>query len=402
MTAAERLRALPGAGARVLGGSLLLPGLILLATVLRVALWKSGHPLHHDEALYGSWARLVASGRDPLLLTSWVDKPPLALYMQAAALRAFGPTEMALRLPGMIASILAVPLLYGIARYAYGRATALMAAALLATCGFAIQFSPTTFTDPWLALFMLAACWTALAGRSFLAGLAVGLALASKQQGLLVAPLAIALLAVSHAEREGRFRLISFVAYALLPALFGFAVIFVPVTYWDSLRWAKRPSFWDRSLATYGGLHLAGIGLWPHRIAGWSEPLRYLFGPPAVTAVVAAFAALGAAASFRRGERDGKTIDRILAIYVVGFLAIHVGITFQPWDRYLLPLAPLVALLGARGWTLILAPRPVGAVRPSPRPCHAGLPLGCRPRGTGLAVRARVNRPYGCGRRRDG
>ena len=239
---------------------------------------------------------------------------------------------------------------------------------MLGACAFAIQFSPTAFTDPWLVVFMLAACWAALAGRSLLAGLAVGLAVASKQQGLLVIPPALALLALEQTQREGRFRPLHFLAHALIPALFGFGLIFVPVTWWDSLRWEKRPSFWDRSLTTYGGLHVVGVALWPRRMAEWTGPLRYLFGPPVVTALIGGLAALAGIASFRRG---GSTLDRLLAAYVAGFLTLHVVISFQPWDRYLLPLTPFVALLAARGMMAVWVRSPTHPLPRSPAPERA-------------------------------
>ena len=56
----------------------------LSAIVLRIIPWLTNYPLHRDEALYGYWARLIASGQDPLLLIPWVDKPPLVLYLLAA------------------------------------------------------------------------------------------------------------------------------------------------------------------------------------------------------------------------------------------------------------------------------------------------------------------------------
>ena len=36
----------------------------------------------------------------------------------------------------------------------------------------------------------------------------------------------------------------------------------------------------------------------------------------------------------------------MLLAYVLGYLALHVLVTFQPWDRYLLPVLPLIAILG--------------------------------------------------------
>jgi 4-amino-4-deoxy-L-arabinose transferase-like glycosyltransferase len=352
--------------------ALALPLIVLLALALRAPLWLANHPLHHDEALYGAWARAISSGRDPLLLAAWVDKPPLVLYVEAAALRLFGPSELALRLPGMLASLLAVPALYGLARAAYGPAAARLAALLLAASAFAIQFSPTAFTDPWLVLFLLLAAWAAVAGRAVWAGIAVGLAVASKQQGLLVAPLALALLAWRDAQMAGGFKAGRFVRRGFIPGAAGFLLIFLPVTYWDSLRWAKRPSFWDRSLATYGGLHLAAPGAWPSRAAAWTQQLGYLFGSPVITAALLALAALSvtggasnmtlltqgrkARHAFRdKGlaslRQDINPLTALLVAYVVGFFVLHIVFTFQPWDRYLLPMAPLTALLAARTLT---------------------------------------------------
>ena len=35
---------------------------------------------HPDEALFAYWSRLIAVGRDPLLVNQVVDKPPLLFY----------------------------------------------------------------------------------------------------------------------------------------------------------------------------------------------------------------------------------------------------------------------------------------------------------------------------------
>ena len=176
--------------------------MVLVAIILRIIPWLTNYPLHRDEALYGYWAQLIASGRDPLLLSPWVDKPPLVLYLLAADIRAFGASELALRLPGLIASLLLVLVTFGFARRAYGVRVALIAAGLLTLSPFAILFAPTAFTDPWLALWLVAAAWAALARRPFLAGLLLGLAVASKQQGVLGVPLVFALLIAAGGQEE--------------------------------------------------------------------------------------------------------------------------------------------------------------------------------------------------------
>jgi 4-amino-4-deoxy-L-arabinose transferase-like glycosyltransferase len=323
--------------------ALALPLLVLVGLAIRLAPWLANRPLHHDEALYGAWAQLIASGQDPLLLTSWVDKPPLTLYVLAASLRLFGVSEVALRLPGMIASGLLIPVTYGFARQGANPRIAVLAATLVALSPFAIAFGPTAFTDGWLALWLVAAGWAALAGRPLATGVLLGLAVATKQQGVLAVPLILPLLALNvPSGRRWRAYLTTFGL-----ALLGFALILAPVTWWDSLRWHNRPSFWDRSLQTYGGLILAPIRDWPTRAVAWGGQLRYLFGLPGLGWAALGVLVLGSPARLPRPADRAVWLERVLALYVAGYLALHVVVTFQPWDRYLLPLVPLLCVLMA-------------------------------------------------------
>lgn len=339
---------------RIAGKVLLL---VTAAAILRAVPWFADYPLHRDEALYGYWAQLIASGRDPFLLTPWIDKPPLVLYLLAASLRTFGISEWVLRLPGIVASALTVVAVYGLAGRAYGSRTALLAGTMIAASPFAILFAPTAFTDPWLTLWLVLAVWAALARRPFLAGLALGLAVASKQQGVFGVPLVLALLIVpggggGEKQKSGGSPLpFRTLVPLLLRATLGFALVLGPVTYWDSLRWVNRPSFWDRSLVTYGGLYVAPLAQWPSRATAWARQLGYLFGMPALSAAVLLFvSAVGARGLRRSGEEpESHAVDAILALYIAGYLALHIVVTFQPWDRYLLPLVPLVCILAARG-----------------------------------------------------
>jgi 4-amino-4-deoxy-L-arabinose transferase-like glycosyltransferase len=352
---------------RAEAGARLLPFVIVCAAIaLRVVPLLARYPLHRDEALYGAWARLVASGVDPLLLTAWVDKPPLVIYLLAASLRIFGPSEVALRLPGMIASVACVAITYGLAWQAFGRRVALLAAILCAFSPFAILFAPTAFTDPWLTVWLLASAWAAQAGKPFWAGILLGLAVASKQQGVLAAPLVVGLMAVQTAQETGSTTmpgsLHAFLTRRCMPALAGFLVVFLPLTYWDSLRWAKRPSFWGRGLDTYGGLRLARPHEWLGRLAAWAQQASYLYGKQPVTGVFLALSLLPGILALRqcraRPQRallaEGpQRVDLLLLAYAAGYLALHVLATFQPWDRYLLPLLPLIAILAARGLVAI-------------------------------------------------
>jgi hypothetical protein len=336
--------------------------------------WLANLPLHHDEALYGAWARSIADGSDPLLLIPWVDKPPLVLYLLAASLKLFGPSELALRAPGMIAAALTVWATYGLARRIYGPRVALLAAALFALSPFAILFGPTAFTDPWVTLFLVAASWAALARHPAWAGALAALAAASKQQGVFAIPLVVALIVLaaltaqrpsrSHptaAERPPRSNPAT-VAAALALAVLGFAIVFGLVTWWDSLRWHNRPSYWDQSLRAYGGVVLAALADWPARIRAWSGQLALLFGAAWLTAPVLIAAFLGARAGGAGCARcaGGRNLPRLaIAAYILAYLLVHIAFTFQPWDRYLLPILPLICVLAARGmvlcWRALLA-----------------------------------------------
>ncbi len=92
-------------------------------------------------------------------------------------------------------------------------------------------------------------------------------------------------------------------------AALGVVLILAPVTWWDSLRWATRPSFWDRSLTTYGGLTLAPLAQWPQRAGEWGTVLGYLFGLPLLSAGVLALALAAAVHAVRR-IRAGKPRTR--------------------------------------------------------------------------------------------
>src|SRR5947209_556248 len=62
-----------------------------------------------------------------------VDKPPLGLWLQAASAKVFGFSPLSLLLPGAIAGVLAVLVLYRIVSRSFGVLAGLVAALVLAT-----------------------------------------------------------------------------------------------------------------------------------------------------------------------------------------------------------------------------------------------------------------------------
>jgi 4-amino-4-deoxy-L-arabinose transferase-like glycosyltransferase len=320
--------------------------------------------LHPDEALYASWALRIADGSDPALLRVYVDKPPLVLYLLAGLFRLAGfdgltlPDAPRLILAGRLAALLAsgasLALLWLMARRVYGPRVALGALALIALSPLAVRLSPTLFTDPWLTLWILLGLWAALARRPWLAGIACGLAYATKQQALLFAPLLLAVFLLN-AYRPMAPTLAQTVSTSRLTWrwLNGCALVAVVVLWWDSLRWQWMPSYWERSAQTYGGVALALDAGLPHRLAQWGELLAYGFGWPLwlALAVLITWALLRRRGRLVAALSGIHWFDGLLLVFSVSYLLLHVATNLAPWDRYLLPLLPLLALLLARGAT---------------------------------------------------
>lgn len=78
--------------------------------------------------------------RDWMANHVWLHKPPLALWFAASSMAVFGVGELALRLPGLLTSILAIVLTYQIGRRVFGPRTGLLAALFHAGNGLLILF----------------------------------------------------------------------------------------------------------------------------------------------------------------------------------------------------------------------------------------------------------------------
>ena len=378
-------------------------GIILAGAALRL-IWVFQVGLHPDEALYASWALRIADGSDPLLLGVYVDKPPFLPYLLAgiAWLMGHAPDSIAHlqqlvtfgRLAGVGAGLASLELLWSLARPVYGKRVAALAVAFLALSPLTIRLSPSLLTDPWLVLWMLLGLWAAQRGRPWLAGIACGLAFATKQQALLILPLVLGVfllvrhnMAGGHGQRparagtqgparagtqrparagtqgltragtQGMTRAASQAGMLLgdLWRLFcGFALIAVIVLWWDSQRWMWMPSYWERSAATYGGLALISVPQLAGHLAGWMTVLAMVLGLPLLLLLVILWGGQLVLAARGRETRSAAQpaiagrFDALLALFLTGFLLLHLATSLAPWDRYALPLAPVFALLLAR------------------------------------------------------
>ena len=356
---------------------------LLVGVVARV--WSFGwFPLREDEALYAYWARLIASGQDTMLEKVAVDKPPFFIYALARFFTWFGPSVETARLLNELCSVLALALLWLLARRLYGSNTAKIALALFALSPFAIAFAPTVYTDPMMVAWLLLALLCASYGLGLGAGLALGMAFASKQNALLFAPLILGVLLLAPPlSLSPHLRLPRFLTsspprllVSLLTAAAGFYFIWYKVWQWDGWRIlpAEIPSFWEQAWRTYGGLAWVSPDRWGERLAAWADVWRWL-GGWTVGALALAFLILGGllthtthyalrstqhasritypASSPPRLTPHASRLTLLLLLFTLAYLLVHVVFSFQPWDRYLLGVTPLLALLAAVGATAL-------------------------------------------------
>jgi len=192
---------------------------------------------------------------------------------------------------------------------------------------------------------VLAATTLAAAGRWVWAGVAAGLAVATKQHGLLFLPL-VAATGWLVAQRRARAR-------ALVRMGLGCLVVVLGLTVWDALRWRVRASFWEQSAVSHGPLHLINWWQLGERLADWSKLLGYVLASPLLNVVLL----LGVPLLLWRSRRAmlaassealAARADWLLAGFSALFFLAHWLLSFNVWDRYLLGLAPLAALLLAR------------------------------------------------------
>lgn len=137
---------------------LLVAGVTLLGAALR--LWNlGGQSLWLDEAFTARIASLGLAGIVNAIRTD-LDTPPLHPFFVHFVL-VLGNSDLVLRLPSAIASILSIPLMYVLAKRLLGTMTGLLAALLLALSPFAVYFAQEARMYA-LVLFFTLLTWYAL------------------------------------------------------------------------------------------------------------------------------------------------------------------------------------------------------------------------------------------------
>jgi 4-amino-4-deoxy-L-arabinose transferase-like glycosyltransferase len=105
-----------------------------------------------------SWRNFFFASFDAGFVT--VDKPPLALWIQAASAKVFGFQGWSILLPQAIAGVLSVGLVYHLVRRAWGSVAGLLAAFTLALTPISVAISRHNNLEGLLVLSLLLAAWT--------------------------------------------------------------------------------------------------------------------------------------------------------------------------------------------------------------------------------------------------
>ena len=149
-------KALIAAMERVLLGLILLAALALRAIGLEQNGWGADYYSAAARSMAASWHNFFYCAFDPAGFIS-IDKPPIALWIQALSVKVFGFSPWSVILPQVIEGVACVALLHVIVRRSFGPAAGLLAALFLALTPVMVAVNRTNNMDSCLALVLLLA-----------------------------------------------------------------------------------------------------------------------------------------------------------------------------------------------------------------------------------------------------
>lgn len=301
-----------------------LGAVLALAAALRITGAGSGLPLpllNPDETniVPRAWDVVHGGGLDP----GWYDYPSLLFLLLAPSqLGLDEPSYGAARVVAVLLGLLGVAAAWWLGRAAYGMPAALTGAVGVAVATTHVAYSRMAVTDVLLTLGVTLTLALLVTGRLEWAGVAAGLAASAKYPGAaLVVPLVVAGL--------GAWRRVA-AALALGVGAFVLTSPFVVVhagAAWDDFRRVQR-------LAQDGWL---GFEDDPATPLAFGLRLWETLGPVLVVAAV------GIVVALRRRERSDFVLLSFAAAYAVSLLPSQAH-----FDRYVLPLVPVLAVLAGR------------------------------------------------------
>ena len=195
-----------------------LVGLLVLAAVLNLwALSRNGWANEYYSAavrsMTTSWSNFLFGAFDQAGVMT-VDKPPLALWVQAASAKVFGFSSLSMLVPQALMGVAAVGLVYDLTRRVWGRPAGFVAGLVLALTPISVAIARHNNPDMLLVLLCVAALWCVVRGLAdgrtrwiVLAGVMIGLGFETKMAAaLIVVPGARRGVAVGRAGRRLRAR----------------------------------------------------------------------------------------------------------------------------------------------------------------------------------------------------
>jgi 4-amino-4-deoxy-L-arabinose transferase-like glycosyltransferase len=211
VTARERVGGLARRLPRPELGSLIVLAALLNLWGLARNGWANDYYSAAVRSMSSSWHDFVFASADPSGVMT-VDKPPLALWVQALSVRVFGYHPLSMLVPQALMGVAIVVLAYDLVRRRFGRVGGFVAGLALALTPITVAISRHNNPDALLVLCCVAALWCAVRaledGRTrwvVLAGVCVGLGFETKMLVALVVVPGIALAYLLVAPR-GRLR----------------------------------------------------------------------------------------------------------------------------------------------------------------------------------------------------
>jgi 4-amino-4-deoxy-L-arabinose transferase-like glycosyltransferase len=349
--------------------------------------WANDYYAAAVRSMTTSWHAFLYGSYDAAGLQT-VDKPPLALWVQALSARAFGFNSWSILVPQALMGVATVGLVYDLARSRFGRAAGTVAGLTLALTPITVAISRHNNPDALLVLCITAAIWAMDRGLRrdgstkwlMVSGALVGLGFETKMAAaLLVVPGIVA--AWLWIAPRGR-------AAAVRSVAAGGAALAVVGLAWPILMWltpaSSRPyvsgtddnSIWSLILGYNGLGRLFGQSGGPGGATGGgggggvfggsTGPLRLLNAALGGQAgwflgfAVVAGVALAISTRLRRDDaRTGWLIAVGAAFAVTAITFSRASGIFHPY--YVAALAPFTALLVGGGYSLMTKERFAGA-----------------------------------------
>lgn len=317
--------------------------LLLLASALLLCTGLDVEPLYDwDEAWYGQIVKELLRSGDRVTLTyrgePFFDKPPLAIWLMAIAVKLLGPSEWAIRLPSAVCGVLTVAVVHAIGRMLFERERAawLSAAVLLTSLPFVRAARFAMLDAPLTLAFSCGVASYLAARREPRWGVALGLSLGLVWfiKGPLALLLLIILVLFAAWERDARV----FRAPWWLLGLLGGSALVLP---WYVLEWQRHGMAFVQA---HFGVHVLGrasVAMDGHREPPGFYLIRLLAEyHPHVVFLVAALAGC-------RRRLDQTPVRLALCWWGGVFGAFSLAATKLPW--YVAPAYPGLALL-LGGW----------------------------------------------------